>query len=295
MSTSAGRGRLAPARSRTARVTLAAALAALPALRAQADDVPAAPAPVARPQWELGAGVGVLDLPHYRGSDRYRTWVLPVPYVIYRGDFLKADRNGARAVLLRTQRLSFDLSLSAGAPARSEDDPARAGMSNLASTAEIGPNLNLNLAHGRHWKLDARVPVRGAFTVRAHPQLVGWTSTPNLDLDFVDVHGWNVGLQAAAVFADRRYDRYYYSVPAANATATRPAYDAPGGVGGASFLAATSRRFDRLWVGAFVRYDTLAGARFAPSPLVRERQQWSGGIAFAWVFARSAQMVPSWE
>jgi outer membrane scaffolding protein for murein synthesis (MipA/OmpV family) len=263
---------------------------------AHADDAPSvAPAPVERPLWEVGAGVGVLQLPHYRGSDQRHTWVLPVPYVVYRGEILKADRNGARAVLLQSRRVTFDLSASAGAPARSKDNTARAGMADLAPTAELGPNLNLTLAAGHRWKLDLRAPVRGAFTVRAHPQFVGWNSTPNINLDLADVHGWNIGLQAAAVIADHRYNAHYYSVPAADATTDRPAYDAPGGYGGGQFIAAATRRFDRLWVGGFLKYDTLGGARFGASPLVRERQQWSGGVAVAWVFATSSRSVASWE
>jgi outer membrane scaffolding protein for murein synthesis (MipA/OmpV family) len=280
------------------RLRAASALALLGALIAGAhadEGTQVAPPPVERPLWEIGLGAGALDLPHYRGSDQRHTWLLPVPYVVYRGQIFKADRNGARAVLLQSQRVTFDLSASAGAPARSKDDTARAGMADLPPTLELGPNLNLTLAAGRHWKLDLRAPVRGAFTVRAHPQFVGWTSTPNLNLDLVDLHGWNLGLQAAAVLADHRYDEHYYGVPAADATADRPAYEAPGGFGGGQFIAAVSRRFDKLWVGGFLKYDTLGGARFAPSPLVRERQQWSGGVAFAWVFAASSRTVASWE
>ncbi|MCK6435001.1 MAG: MipA/OmpV family protein, partial [Aquabacterium sp.] len=39
----------------------------------------------AAPLWELGIGAGMLRLPHYRGSDQSHLWLLPVPYVAYRG------------------------------------------------------------------------------------------------------------------------------------------------------------------------------------------------------------------
>src|SRR6266568_3550534 len=91
-------------------------------------------AAVERPLWELGLGAGVLELPHYRGSDQSHTWLLPVPYVVYRGKFLKADREGARAVLFESDRVDFDLSLAASAPVRSRDDDARQGMADLKPT-----------------------------------------------------------------------------------------------------------------------------------------------------------------
>ncbi|MFZ1980807.1 MAG: hypothetical protein WAU61_05820, partial [Smithella sp.] len=38
-----------------------------------------------KPLWELGVGLGLLQMPDYRGSDENRLYVLPYPYVIYRG------------------------------------------------------------------------------------------------------------------------------------------------------------------------------------------------------------------
>ena len=50
------------------------------------------------PLWELGLGVAGLWFPDYRGADETRGYVLPVPYVVYRGEFFKADRNGIRGM-----------------------------------------------------------------------------------------------------------------------------------------------------------------------------------------------------
>ena len=41
-----------------------------------------------RPLWELGLGPGVARLSDYPGSASYRTYVLPFPYIRYRGKFL---------------------------------------------------------------------------------------------------------------------------------------------------------------------------------------------------------------
>ena len=47
------------------------------------------------PLWELGAGAAVVSFPDYRGSDRQRSYLLPLPYVVYRGDVLQIDRESA--------------------------------------------------------------------------------------------------------------------------------------------------------------------------------------------------------
>ncbi|WP_428423154.1 MipA/OmpV family protein [Methylibium sp.] len=254
--------------------------------------VPAA-AQAERPLWELGIGVAGLRLPHYRGADQSHNWLLPLPYVVYRGEIFKADREGARAVLFESDRLDFDLSAAASAPTRSDDNDARRGMSDLAPTLELGPNLNWTAARGPGWKLQLRTPVRAALTLESHPTSIGWTATPNISVDFANLRGsgWNLGLMSGPVFGSRRFNGYFYDVPLANATAGRPAYRAGGGYAGAQFTTALSRRFDTTWVGLFARYDTLQGARFAASPLVRQRDNLSFGVAFSWVFATSSQNV----
>ena len=246
-----------------------------------------------RPLWELGLGAGALRLPHYRGSDQSHDWLLPVPYVVYRGEIFKADRDGARAVLFESERVDFDLSVSASAPTRSKDNEARRGMSDLSPTLEFGPKINLNLARGSDWKLDLRAPVRAAFTLDGRPEMVGWTATPSINLDLPGRLGWNLGLQAGPVWGSRRWHAYFYDVPVALATPKRPAYRSRGGYAGGQFTAALSRRFERTWAGLFVKYDTLQGAVIAASPLVRQRENLSIGAALVYVFAESSQRVAS--
>lgn len=243
-----------------------------------------------RPLWELGLGAGVLRLPHYRGADQSHTWLLPVPYIVYRGEIFKADRDGARAMLVDADRFKVDLSASASAPTRSRDNQAREGMPDLKPTIEVGPNLNWTLGRGRDWKLDLRLPVRAAITVGSEPRLAGWISTPNLNLDLRQ-GSWNIGLLGGPVFGDRRLHRYFYEVAPAYASAQRPAYTARGGYGGSTLLAAVSQRQGLRWLGGFVKFDQLSGATFADSPLVRQRSQWSVGVAVSWVLASSSQRV----
>ena len=251
---------------------------------------------VQRPLWELGLGVAGLSLPDYRGSDQRHAYLLPLPYIVYRGTWLKADRDGARALLFDSDKVKVDVSAAASTPTRSTDNDARQGMPDLHGTIELGPNLNVTLARSRaaRWKLDLRLPLRAGFSIERSPRFVGTTFEPNLNLDLGGVGGgWNVGLLTGPVFADRKQHSYFYGVDPAYATASRPAYQAHGGYGGWRALAAGSRRFGDMWVGGFLRYDNLRGASFDDSPLVRRRSALTFGFGVSWILATSSERVTS--
>ena len=127
------------------------------------------------PQWELGAGVAGLMLPDYRGSDEVRSYLLPVPYIIYRLEWVKVDRTGVKSILLNWEWAEVNLSLSATPPVRSKNNRAREGMSDLKPMVELGPSLDIHLwrSDDRRFKLDVRTPVRAAFTVESHPRDAG--------------------------------------------------------------------------------------------------------------------------
>ncbi|BAL97196.1 MipA/OmpV family protein [Rubrivivax gelatinosus] len=254
----------------------------LAALLLAAAVVPAA----AEPLWELGAGATVLRLPHYRGAADSSTWVLPLPWFVYRGEVLRADRDGARARLFETERVDLDLGFAAGTPTRSDDDEARRGMDDLEPTVEVGPRLRVALAKGADWKTELRLPLRAVIGVDRSPSLLGWTAAPALAVDG-ERAGFGWGLQAGPIWGDRRLHRHYYEVRPDEAAPGRPAYAARGGYAGWQATAALSRRAGPWWFAAFVRADSVGGAVFADSPLVRRDTNVGAGIALVRVFARS--------
>ncbi len=237
-------------------------------------------------------GAGLMRLPHYRGSDQAKTWLLPLPYVIYRGAIFKADREGARAEFLKTNDWRFDLSVAAGAPTNSKDNLARQGMADLSPTLEFGPNFVWTMARGQGWRLETRVPLRGALTLARSPKVVGFVTTPNINFDIV-IQGWDFGVYVGPVFATRKQNGYYYDVPLSDATASRPAYQSGGGYAGSQLVFGTSKRFGNTWVGAFGKFDHLAGASFADSPLVRRKQNFAVGVGASWVFWQSTRPAPT--
>jgi outer membrane scaffolding protein for murein synthesis (MipA/OmpV family) len=250
-----------------------------------------------RPLWELGVGAAAMRLPDHVGSDVSHGYLLPVPFVVYRGRWLRADREGARAVLIDTPTWGLNLSAHASAPVRSHDNPARLGMANLPATVELGPKLTAQLwkAADGSVELQANLPLRAVIGLSRGVPMLGAVLTPtlNLDLPRLGGSGWSLGLQAGPKWGSQRLHAHYYGVSAADASASRPAYTARGGLAGWQALAAVSQRFDRTWVGAFVRYERLDGAVFADSPLVRQRQAVSAGVAVVWVLARSNEEARS--
>jgi MipA family protein len=249
-----------------------------------------------QPLWEFGLGVGGLAFPDYRGSDETQLYPVPVPYFVYRGTFLKADRDGVRGELFDREYAELSISLNGTIPVSSDDNAARRGMPDLEPTFEIGPSLDFHLwrSQDRSVKLDLIMPVRMPITIESSPRSLQWVFSPRVNIDFENVAGypgWNFSAGAGPVFAADRFHEYFYSVPARFATAERPEYSADGGYSGMHVLAAASKRFPKYWIGAFLRYDWLGEAEFADSPLVRRRNYLAGGIGIAWMIGESKRKV----
>jgi outer membrane protein len=247
-----------------------------------------------KPLWDFGLGIGALAFSDYRGADTTHVYVLPVPYFYYRGKFLRADRNGVRGLLFNQDWIELNISANATTPVRR--NAARAGMPDLRSTIEIGPAIDMHLwkSNDERVRFNVRIPLRGVFTVESHPHSIGWVFAPNASVDIKDVAGftgWYFGALAGPLFADRRYHEYFYSVAPQYATPERPAYQASAGYSGAQILASLSKRYPSYWVGAYVRHDSLAGAVFESSPLVKRNDYWSGGIGMAWMIHQSSQLT----
>lgn len=250
-----------------------------------------------KPLWELGLGMAAATLPDYRGSDENRAYVLPLPYVIYRGEVLKANRDGASAELFHGRRVKLGLNANASLPVSSKRNRAREGMPNLAGSVEIGPALDVHLfesASGQV-RVNFRLPVSGGVTIgQGDLASTGWQAAPHLNIDVANVggwSGWNLGALVGPIYANRRRNAYFYDVAPQYVQAGRTAYESRAGYAGSQFTAALSKRFDHFWVGAFVRHDTLQGAVFEDSPLVRKKSYMAAGFGVSWILGQSSTQV----
>ena len=250
-----------------------------------------------KPLWELGFGFFTLTSPDYRGSDESRGYLLPFPYIVYRGDIIRISRSGIYGRLFETDRVNLDLSADGSVPTDSSKNSARQGMPDLDATFEVGPALEVCLwqtCNGDR-KLQFRLPVRAVFSTDfGSIESRGGSAHPHLNFDIKNIGpggGWNFGVAAGPLYATDRFHDYYYEVAPLYATGARPAYDARGGYSGSRLTLALSKRFARIWFGAFARYDTLAGAKFENSPLVRSDHAFMAGFSVAWIFAESELFV----
>jgi MipA family protein len=243
------------------------------------------------PKTELGMGIAVLQFPAYRGSNQASTLVLPLPYLEYRGDFFKSDREGVRGSLFDSERVELSISVSGSPPTKSEGVDRRKGMPDLKPSLEVGPQLNalLSSPQQKGMTLKLRLPLRQGITIENQPRDVGLTFSPNLNLDIANPWGWsgtNLGFVVGPIFTSKKQNDNFYTVTSVHATTARPAYQASGGYAGSQFLVSLSRRLGDVWVGSYVRYDSLRGAVFADSPLVSTHHYLTAGFAVSYVFAK---------
>jgi len=249
------------------------------------------------PLWEAGLGLALVNTPAYRGVDARRTFVFPFPYINYNGRVMKAEGNTVRGMLFYSDNIELNISAGGSTPGNSDDLETRRGMPDLDPAMEIGPTLNLMLAEqqGHKWKLGARFPARAVLSTDfSSVEYRGWLFNPHLNLDLRDSWpgpGWKWGFAIGPLFATARYHEYFYSVAPQYATLSRPAYTAEGGYSGMRFTTALSKRYNRLWLGGYVRYEAIDGAVFDDSPLVNSGHDFSAGFAIAWIFNQSSKKV----
>jgi outer membrane scaffolding protein for murein synthesis (MipA/OmpV family) len=248
------------------------------------------------PLWEAGLGLVAFGFPDYRGSDETRYYLLPLPFVVYRGEHLKINRESIRGLFFQREGLELDFSLSGSVPVDSSQNQARKGMPNLYPSLEIGPSLEVKIGEKKgDYKTTLTFPLRSALAVD-FPQVygIGWVFSPRLNLDLYNLgssKGLNFGMSIGPVFADQAYHDYFYSVGRASAAPGRPAYSAPGGYGGTQLSVGISKYYKRFWVSLFARWDQLNGAVFADSPLYRKNDSLIAGLVFTWIFAESDKKV----
>lgn len=252
-----------------------------------------------KPKWEIGLFNFVASVPDYRGADESTIWAFPLPYLVYRGEYLRATREGVRGIFYRSPHWETSISAS-GNPPVNNDNRARAGMPDLDAIGELGPSVKwFFLGRDPLDKLYLELSVRAAASIGfdSGPDMRYQGISGNLGAVFysqsrVQEFGLRYHLSAGIDFGDAGYHRYFYRVDPAYATPERPAYSAEGGYGG--FYASASMQYElgpRLAIGCYTRWDNVGGAAFADSPLVRQDNNFTVGAALIFKPWRSKTLV----
>jgi outer membrane scaffolding protein for murein synthesis (MipA/OmpV family) len=235
-------------------------------------------------QWEFGIGLGGLSIPHYRGSGQSYEYLAPIPYVRYHGDRLKVDREGGRYYFYDARKVKLDLSATFSFPVKSDENTARQGMPDIDALLELGPRLQWYIweSEDSHLRLRVGAPLRVAINLSTADN-EGVFFSPYFQIRYYSV--METAFSMGPMWASEKYHDYFYEVDSRFATSQRPAYDARAGYSGFRFTLTTSHRISkRYWWGGFVRYDTLSGAVFEDSPLVRQKDSLMAGFAIAYIF-----------
>lgn len=266
-----------------------AALLCLPAARAQ-DSTPAA---LALPLWEVGLFAGALSTPAYPASNQQTQIAVVLPFFVYRGDFWRVDRGGMGARMLHTDSYELDFGFAASLPASSNDIALRRGMPDLAGLIEFGPRIKMNLSRPPSVQvgdagLSLELPLRAVLEVNSSMRQVGLALEPKLQYDWIASDRWRYSGAFSLVIADQPLAQYFYGVANAYATATRPAYQAQGGLVSSRLTVDSSLRLGPdITLFAYVRYALHNGAANQASPLFAQNHGTSAGIGLAWTLGRS--------
>jgi MipA family protein len=241
------------------------------------------------PLWELG-GVGLgVSQQAYPGSDQQVQRGLLLPYVIYRGEFLRADRDTAGLRAIKTQDFELDIGVAGSFGAGSDKIDARVGMPKLGTLVEFGPRVKWNLGEGPgkgRWGLE--LPLRGVFDLSDGGKYRGVAFEPELTFSRRSVNGWGYSTSVGAILANRQLADTYYGVAAPFALANRPAYTAKSGLVAWRLGVSASRSITPDWrFFSFARVDSVAGAANEDSPLVKQKTGGSVGIGLTYTWLRS--------
>jgi outer membrane scaffolding protein for murein synthesis (MipA/OmpV family) len=242
-------------------------------------------------EWELGAGLAVLDIPFYPGSSQSKAYLLPIPHIFYRSEKLEVD-NGLEVTFLKTPRTRLNLSADFAVPVNSKDSDARTGMPNLDLVIQIGPSLEVTLSGGRfkpsHFRLE--LPIRTAIaTDFRSAENVGWIFEPRLTFETRRPHktGFAYLVSGGLRFSTEELHQYYYGVEQQFVTPERTRFDASAGYSGLFIDYIANWRTENLIFFALLRYQNIAGAAFEDSPLVEQDDYLIFGAGITWIFARN--------
>ncbi|WP_333607043.1 MipA/OmpV family protein [Arsukibacterium sp.] len=247
----------------------------------------------ALPLWEAGLiGISINQLA-YPGAAEQVQRSLIVPYLVYRGNWFRADRENLGFRAIKTDTIELDLGFAGALGAGKSDIAAREGMAKLGNLVEAGPRLRWTLTNDfLGARLRADFPLRAVFDINDSLRFNGVSFEPSLNADVISEAGIFYNLRLSTLFGSEQLNEYFYQVNALDATAERPEYDAKAGYMALRGSLSIGKRFSKNWRAfGFGRYEWTQGAANKQSPLMLNSGGWSVGIGVTYVFAESSRLA----
>ena len=263
------------------------------------NQIHAKPADQGKPLWEVGLYNIAARLPLYRGSGSDRWYVFPLPYLIYRGDVIQANREGVKGIFYKKGHIETDISVYGNPPVDS-DDKSRDEMPELDAIVEMGPSVKWHfIEQGLPDMFYLEAAVRGTGSVgfdrgmdMAYQGLHGVLRLCYYNEELFLNRGFSFGFTAGVDWADDRFNGYFYDVPDRYRQPGREPFRSGGGYAGGSVMVSGQKRLtNSLWLGLFSRWENITGAVFEESPLVGKENNLSMGCTLIWEIAVSDEKV----
>ncbi|TKB44218.1 MipA/OmpV family protein [Thalassotalea mangrovi] len=245
------------------------------------------PREIGDPVWEAGMFGAYFRDALYPASADSQHKLLPVPFFIYRGEYLRiGDDAIVKAVAVEKERIKVDLSLSGAFNSDSEDSEIRRGMPDLDFLFEMGPEVSLRLNDSTTSELWLNIQLRGVFStdfsgIDHH----GYVFEPEFswESDQIGIANTTFFISAAPIFATEKTHEYFYQVDEVYATDFRPAYDAGAGyLGTKTAFSLKYEHDDDITVFAGVRFGIWSGSVNADSPLYQDSFTYGVGLGVKW-------------
>ena len=243
---------------------------------------------------ELGAGTFFTSLPKYLGSEEQNSYTLPFPYFYYRSDKLEIERNSFTRYFWQQNNWYLDFSATGNLPVESKKTKIRKAMPDLDFVGQLGPEIKHYLIGSPNSAEQFSV----AFNIR---------KAVATDLTYLSSVGWHSSIAIAyntklpAIFngelelntrlnlnaADHNYLDYYYGVKPQYQTTQRSYYTATSGYFNHGLSFGLTWQKEAIWMGGFLKYNSLSNSKIQTSPLVTDTENWSFGLGLVWIFYRN--------
>ena len=243
----------------------------------------------ALPLWEAGVLGFHLHQLAYPGSEQQLERNFILPYFIYRGDVLRADRDNVGLRAFKTDTLELDIGFAAALGSSDDDIAVRQGMADLGTLIEAGPRLRWKLhQYDNGTSIRADFPLRAVLDLSNNLTYSGISFEPSLFAEHISADKSFYRMSVSALFGNETLSDYFYQVNADEVTANRAQFDAKGGLMALRSSVSIAKRWSSKWRSfGFARYEWLQGAENAASPLVVKQSGWSFGIGLTYIWAVS--------
>lgn len=256
--------------------------------------------------WGLQVIGFAQHFPAYPSSSDNNLTVLPIPFPVYRGQFLRFGdslEDVASGRIVQGDRISLSVDFSASFPEKSRDLARRQGMPDLDFLIEGGPELKISLLEGLSGNrdLDLSLQLRAAVSLDGldtHSR--GFIFSPELEYRVRDWMSHRIGagnefrVRMSPKWASSEYADYFFGVADAFATTDRPAYLASSGYLHTEFLLGLNRKItDRLEFRGSLRLWVNNGSANSGSPLFQRDIDTGIRLAFFWTAWESKRRVAS--